>query len=97
MVYEAERVILAAGSMGSTELLLRCRDVSKTLPSLSPFLGKHWSSNGDFLTPAMYLDRALWPDRGVTIGAVIDYLDALRESRSVTSDARWKARACGSR
>jgi cholesterol oxidase len=39
----AERVILAAGSMGSTELLIRCRDVDKTLPGLSPFLGKHWS------------------------------------------------------
>jgi cholesterol oxidase len=72
----AERVIVAAGSMGSTELLLQCRDVLGTLPNLSPALGKHWSSNGDFLTPAMYLDRALWPDRGVTIGAVIDYLDA---------------------
>jgi cholesterol oxidase len=72
----AGRVIVAAGSMGSTELLLRCRDVDKTLPNLSPFLGKHWSSNGDFLTPAFYLHRTLWPDRGPTIGAVIDYLDA---------------------
>ncbi len=72
----AERVILAAGSMGSTELLLQCRDIHRTLPGLSPSLGKHWSSNGDFLTPAMYLHRTLWPDRGTTIGAVIDYLDA---------------------
>jgi cholesterol oxidase len=39
----AERVILAAGSMGSTELLLQCRDVHGTLPNLSPSLGKHWS------------------------------------------------------
>jgi cholesterol oxidase len=62
--------------MGSTELLLQCRDVHHTLPNLSPSLGKHWSSNGDFLTPAMYLHRTLWPDRGTTIGAVIDYLDA---------------------
>jgi len=72
----AERVILAAGSMGSTELLLQCRDVYHTLPNLSASLGKRWSSNGDFLTPAMYLNRTLWPDRGTTIGAVIDYLDA---------------------
>src|SRR6266403_2871728 len=72
----AERVIVAAGSMGSTELLLQCRDLLGTLPNLSPSLGKHWSSNGDFLTPAMYLHRTLWPDRGTTIGAVIDYLDA---------------------
>jgi cholesterol oxidase len=73
----ADRVIVAAGSMGSTELLLRCRDVDKTLPNLSGFLGKNWSSNGDFLTPALYLHRTLWPDRGTTIGAVIDYLDGV--------------------
>jgi cholesterol oxidase len=71
----ANRVIVAAGSMGSTELLLQCRDVHRTLSGLSPSLGKRWSSNGDFLTPALYLQRTLWPDRGTTIGAVIDYLD----------------------
>src|SRR5687767_10037302 len=31
----AERVILAAGSLGTTELLLRCRDQYRTLPALS--------------------------------------------------------------
>jgi cholesterol oxidase len=72
----AGRVIVAAGSVGSTELLLQCRDVHKTLPNLSSALGRRWSSNGDFLTPALYLHRNLWADRGVTIGAVIDYLDA---------------------
>ena len=71
----ATRVIVAAGSLGSTELLLKCRDVTKSLPKLSSFLGKNWSSNGDFLTPAFYLFRTLWPDRGPTIGSAIDYLD----------------------
>jgi cholesterol oxidase len=71
----ATRVIVAAGSLGSTELLLRCRDLTKTLPKVSGFLGKNWSSNGDFLTPAFYLFRTLWPDRGPTIGSAIDYLD----------------------
>ena len=42
---------------------------------LSPFLGKNWSSNGDFLTPAFHLLRRLWPDRGPTIGSAISYLD----------------------
>jgi cholesterol oxidase len=72
----AQRVIVAAGSMGSTELLLQCRDVHRTLPNLSGFLGRNWSSNGDFLTPALYWHRELWADRGPTIAAVIDYLDA---------------------
>lgn len=35
----AERVIVAAGTMGSNELLLRCRDQYGTLPKLSPMLG----------------------------------------------------------
>jgi len=68
-------VVVAAGSLGSTELLLRCRDVTGTLPQISRFLGRNWSSNGDFLTPAFYLHREVWPDRGVAIGSVIDYLD----------------------
>lgn len=59
----APGVIVAAGSLGSTELLLRCRDLAKTLPKIGDFLGKNWSSNGD-LTPAFYLFRQLWPDRG---------------------------------
>src|SRR5262245_40574441 len=46
----ARIVVLAAGSLGSTELLLRCRDEFKTLPRLSRFLGHHWASNANFLT-----------------------------------------------
>src|SRR5208283_806341 len=68
-------VILAAGSLGSTELLLRCRDLNRTLPGVSPFLGRDWSSNGDFLTPAFYADRTVAPTRGPTISSAIDFLD----------------------
>ncbi len=68
-------VILAAGSLGSTELLLRCRDQYKTLPKLSRFLGRNWSSNGDFLTPAFYDDRRVSPSQGPTITCAIDFLD----------------------
>ncbi|MFL5402005.1 MAG: GMC oxidoreductase [Gemmatimonadales bacterium] len=73
----ADRVIVAAGSLGSTELLLRCRDQYRTLPDLSPFLGINWSSNGDFLTPGFYLDRttAVSPSHGPTITSAIDFLD----------------------
>jgi cholesterol oxidase len=71
----ATRVIVAAGSLGSTELLLRCRDITRSLPDLSPFLGRHWSSNGDFLTPALHLFHNIWSDRGPTIASAINYLD----------------------
>ncbi len=67
-------VIVAAGSIGSTELLLRSRDVARTLPRLSPFLGRNWSSNGDFLTPAIHPFRPVRPTRGPTITSAIDFL-----------------------
>lgn len=69
------RVIVAAGSLGSTELLLRCRDQYKTLPGISRFLGHNWSSNGDFLTPAFYEKRRISPTQGPTITCAIDFLD----------------------
>jgi cholesterol oxidase len=71
----ARIVILAAGSLGSTELLLRCRDQHKTLPNISPFLGHGWSSNGDFLTPAFHEGRQISPTQGPTISSAIDFLD----------------------
>lgn len=71
----ALRVLLAAGSIGSTELLLRCRDEHRTLPGLSPRLGHGWAHNGDFVTPAFYDGRRISPSHGVTISAAIDLLD----------------------
>ena len=70
------RVILAAGSLGSTELLLRSRDQFGTLPGLSAVLGSQWSANGDFLTPAYYPVREPPPSPtwGPTITCHIDYL-----------------------
>ncbi len=66
---------MSAGSLGSTELLLRCRDVIGSLPGISRFLGRDWSSNGDFLTPASYANRTLSHTEGPTISSRIDFLD----------------------
>lgn len=74
-VIRARRVILSAGSLGSTELLFRSRDKFRTLPKVSAALGTNWSSNGDFLTPAFYKERVLSPTLGPTITSAIDYLD----------------------
>lgn len=71
----AKRVILAAGSLGTTEILLRSRDLFKSLPRLPVSLGRNWSSNGDFLTPALYADRVVSPTIGPTITCAIDFLD----------------------
>jgi cholesterol oxidase len=68
-------VILAAGSIGSTEILLRSRDGFRTLKNLPRALGRGWSPNGDFLTLARYRNRTpLQPTKGPTIGGTIDLL-----------------------
>ena len=71
----AERVIVASGSLNSTELLLRCRDVHASLPNLSPRLGHGWSANGCIVTPALYSGASPTPTRGPIISAAVDYLD----------------------
>lgn len=43
-------LFLAAGSIGTTELLLRAREEG-TLPRLSQNVGKFWGTNGDSTTP----------------------------------------------
>ncbi|MGC9946877.1 MAG: GMC family oxidoreductase [Bryobacteraceae bacterium] len=78
----ARIVIVAASSLGSTELLLRCRDVSRTLPNVSAFLGRDWSGNGDFLTPAFYSARDVLPSTGPTIACAIDFLDRSQSNQS---------------
>ena len=78
----ADHVIVAAGSLGSTEILFRARDQFKTLPNISRFLGRNWSSNGDFLTPAFYLLRRLYPVVGPTISSGIKFLDRSRDGQS---------------
>ena len=82
----ARHVVVAAGTMNTNELLLRCRDEFKTLPGLSERLGKGWSANGDFLTPAFYPDRRPRPTQGPTITAAIDFLDG---GGSQTGERYW--------
>jgi len=45
----ATTVVVAAGAIGSTELLLRARDQHRTLPGLPAALGRRFSANGDML------------------------------------------------
>jgi cholesterol oxidase len=63
-------------------LLFRCRDEHKTLPNISSFLGRNWSSNGDFLTPALYPQRNVSPSKGPTITSTIDFLDRSQAGQS---------------
>ena len=63
-------------------MLFRCRDEHQTLPNISQFLGRNWSSNGDFLTPALYPLRNVSPAKGPTITSTIDFLDRSQSGQS---------------
>ena len=56
-------VVLAAGALGSTEILLRCREHG--LP-LSPQVGNHFSTNGDTIGFGYNTDRVI---NGIGLGA----------------------------
>ncbi len=68
----ARLVVVSAGSLGSTELLLRCRDEFRTLPHVSPRLGHGWSGNGEALTLGLFKRKA-YPSRGPTFSALVDF------------------------
>jgi cholesterol oxidase len=63
----ARYVFLAAGALGTTELLLRSRDQYRTLPHLPPALGSGYSGNGDFLSFGVGLREDFRPSHGPTI------------------------------
>lgn len=79
----APTVVLAAGAVNTTELLLRCRDEFATLPALSDRLGTGYSGNGDFLAFAFDTDRVFAPSTGPTITTGIVY------DRGTGADRRW--------
>jgi cholesterol oxidase len=70
-------VIVSAGTLGSSELLLRCRDVHKSLPKISRALGTRFSGNGDFiLAGTLKADREIDPSQGPSITAGADFSTA---------------------
>jgi cholesterol oxidase len=69
----ARRVVVSAGSLGSTELLLRCRDVFKSLARISPMLGRNFSGNGDFLGFVVGARMPADPNYGPVITQLIDF------------------------
>jgi cholesterol oxidase len=72
-IARGRQVIVAAGTLGSTELLLRCRDVYRTLPDLSPMLGQRFSGNGDFILAGTRAPRGVNPSEGPSITAGVDF------------------------
>jgi len=72
---DARFVIVAAGSLGSTKLLLRMKH-SGQLPKLSDALGTQWSGNGDMLGFALQCDEPICPSTGPVITAAVRFFHA---------------------
>ncbi|HZA58721.1 MAG TPA: GMC family oxidoreductase [Solirubrobacterales bacterium] len=70
----ADRLVLSAGTLGSTFLLLRNRDA---FPGLSDRLGTRFCGNGDVLTFAVGCREVTEPARGPVITSAIRYPDEL--------------------
>ncbi|WP_136707542.1 GMC family oxidoreductase [Agromyces sp. H66] len=90
---DADAVFLAAGAVGTTELLLRARDVQGTLPALSARLGEGFSGNGDFLSFISRSRTPLEPDRGPTITttSIVDFDEAGRQLWFQVQDGAFPA------
>jgi cholesterol oxidase len=69
-----DRLILAAGTMGTTFLLMSNR---ANLPNLSSALGTRYSTNGDDLAFFLHSEKELKPDFGPVITTAVRYPDAL--------------------
>ena len=57
--------------------------VSAARNAISPRLGEGWSSNGDFLTPAIHPFRTVDPTHGPTITSAINFLDHAADGQDV--------------
>ena len=88
----AERVVVSAGTLGSTELLLRCKEHFRTLPKISDKLGRGFSGNGDFISFVLGSKFPADPNYGPVITQRTDYnlfKDFDRERAFMLQDASY--------
>lgn len=65
----APKVVLAAGVLGTLELLFRCRDQHRTLPNLSPTLGRVVRTNSEAISGVIAKDPNIDLTRGPAISS----------------------------
>ena len=63
----ARNVVFAAGALGTLKLLFRCRDVTRSLPSLSPRLGDMVRSNSEALLGSLSKSQKVDYSKGLAI------------------------------
>ncbi len=69
----ANNVIFSAGVMGSINLLLQLRDVSKSLPKLSPCLGDMIRTNSEALVGSLARKSDVNYSQGVSISSIYNH------------------------
>ncbi|MBK7747301.1 MAG: GMC family oxidoreductase [Candidatus Obscuribacter sp.] len=72
-LFKARIVVVAAGSVGSSQLLLRNKSVHRSLPGLSERLGHQYTTNGTYIGFAIRSKTELDPSGGPEITAGLDF------------------------
>ena len=67
----ARNVVVSAGTLGTLELLFRCREVIRSLPHISARLGDLVRSNNENLQGAITRDKDIDYSKGIAIGSII--------------------------
>ena len=79
----APRLVLAAGALNTRRLLFLARDRHRTLPDISPALGRRFSANGDAFAMAWRTRRLTRSDYGPNGGGYLIRRDAEGRHRYV--------------
>lgn len=71
-------VIVAAGALGTMELLFRCRDVTKSLPKISQKLGDNVRTNSENIMGVTSRDKHIDYSKGIAISSIFQADDVTR-------------------
>jgi len=66
----ARNVIFSAGTLGTLQLLFRCRDITHSLPDLSPCLGDNVRTNSEALLGAVSRSSKVDYSKGIAITSI---------------------------
>jgi cholesterol oxidase len=86
--YAARKVFLAAGSLGTSELLVRAK-ARGWLPALNDKVGTQWGNNGDFFSALEGLSSGVRPNLGGTAPVLIRHPDNPVTPTAVECFADW--------
>ena len=75
---KARNVIVSAGTLGTLELLFRCRDETRSLPRLSSRLGDRVRTNNENILGVTSRDRDKDLSKGIAIGSVFSANEVTR-------------------